>query len=126
MRHVTTADRAWRRTASSLPSTTFLAAVAVGVASGIAFAALSRQDEAPARASSSSGSTAVCESDDPLYVTADPAVVPTLSALAHDFADAFADEGRGCLRIEIDEMAARDVVAALQEGWGHRCGRDPT
>jgi hypothetical protein len=36
----------------------------------------------------SSGSAAACESDDPLHITADPAVAPTLSALADDFAAA--------------------------------------
>jgi Ca-activated chloride channel family protein len=90
-----------------------VAALAVSVASGIAFAALSRQDVAPA---DSSGSTAACTGD-PLYITADPAVVPTLSALADDFAAALQDEGRECVRIETREMAARDVVTALQEGW---------
>lgn len=91
-----------------------MVALAVSVAAGVAFAALSRQDVAPAV---SSGPAAACESDDPLSITADPAVVPTLSALADDFAAALEAEGRDCVRVEMREMAARDVVTGLQDGW---------
>lgn len=104
-----------RRTAGFLPSATVLAAAfAVSIGAGIASVALSSPSTAPADAS---GPAAECETDDPLYITADPAITPTLSTLADDFAAMLAADDRPCVQIETRPMTARDVVSSLQTGW---------
>ena len=98
-----------------LPNGRVLAAVlVVSVIAGMAFAALSRRDRAPAEPP---GSGSDCEDADPLYVTADPAIAPTLSALTAQHSDAVASGDRPCKRIEVRAMPAPDVVAALLRGW---------
>jgi Ca-activated chloride channel family protein len=98
-----------------LPSGRVLAAVlVVSVIAGIAFVALSSRDEVPAGAS---GSAATCDGGDPLYLSADPAVAPTLSALAEQFNDAVTADDRPCVRIDVRGMSAPDVVEALLRGW---------
>jgi Ca-activated chloride channel homolog len=98
-----------------LPSGRVLAAVlVVSVIAGIAFVALSGRDKAPADAA---GSAATCEGGDPLYLTADPAIAPTLSALAEQFNDVVTAADRPCVRIDVRGMSAPDVVDALLRGW---------
>jgi Ca-activated chloride channel family protein len=109
---------AWKRrniAVGLLPNGRVLAAVlVVSVIAGMAFAALSRRDRAPAEPP---GSGPDCEDADPLYVTADPAIAPTLSALTAQHSDAVAAADRPCKRIEVRAMPAPDVVTALLRGW---------
>ncbi|HSK91468.1 MAG TPA: substrate-binding domain-containing protein [Euzebyales bacterium] len=117
------ARRKARHRAGLLPDGKVLAAVlAVSVVAGIAFAALSSRAVAPAAAP---GSAAACDGDEPLRVTADPAVAPTLSALAGGFATMVAEADRPCVGIEVRVMASRDVVAALRAGWDTEIGGQP-
>ena len=108
--------RTWRNAAAGLlPSGKVLVAVvAVSIIAGMAFVALFSRAEAPA---DSSGVNAACETDDPLYITADPAITPTLAALAERFAAALDAANRPCVRIELRAMSSPDVVQALGEGW---------
>jgi Ca-activated chloride channel homolog len=101
--------------AGLLPSGKVLAAVvAVSIIAGMAFVALSSRDQAPA---DSSGANAACDTSDPLNITADPAITPTLSALAERFAAAVTADNRPCVRIELRAMSSPDVVEALGRGW---------
>jgi Ca-activated chloride channel family protein len=96
-----------------LPSGRVLAVVVVAsVFAGVAFAALFGRDAAPAEPGNAS-----CNTNDPLRVTADEAIAPTLSALADQFADAVNAEDRPCVQVVIRSMSSRDVVTALVRGW---------
>lgn len=88
------------------------AAVVASVLAGVTSVALFGRDAAPAESGN-----AACDTNDPLRVTADEAIAPTLTALGEQFADAVNAEDRPCVQIVVRAMSSRDVVTALVRGW---------
>ena len=107
------------RAAGLLPSgKVLLAALLASTLAGVAFAAIFGRDSSPAEAIGS------CEPDDVLYVTADPAIAPTLSSLADRFMAEVKAVDR-CVQIETRAMSARDAATALLGGWDTAANGQP-